>query len=343
MLDINQLEKIYKRLGDDLSKEIFKNRFMYSISHDTKWIFETIKTVPYGKAFLDELNSCAAKGEMVIFGAGVWGKDLYRITGDYPWKCFVDSNPKTEEMEGIPVVAYEDFIDTYHGENIFISSRIHHKEMYHQLMNSKVPDDKIVNVGKMLDDLSICQYFDLEYLQPAKGKEVFVDVGSFDGMTSVYFSQWSKSDIFVYAFEPDPRNAARCHENLKKQKIPHKVILKGAWNEETTVQFRTAANGSSSVSEGGEDSIEVTSLDKALFDIPVSFIKMDIEGSEMQALLGAQKIITANKPKLAISIYHKYEDIWELPEIILQIHPKYKLYLRHYSVTDFETVLYAIP
>lgn len=61
------------------------------------------------------------------------------------------------------------------------------------------------------------------------------------------------------------------------------------------------------------------------------------------ALYGAQKVIVENRPKLAISIYHKPEDIWEIPSIVLQYNPDYKLYIRHYSLTDFETVLYALP
>ena len=69
---------------------------------------------------------------------------------------------------------------------------------------------------------------------------------------------------------------------------------------------------------------------------------MDIEGTEMEALKGAEYIIKKYKPKLAISIYHKPEDIVEIPKYILNINPDYKLYLRHYSDNAGETVLYAI-
>jgi len=343
VFDIEKIRKIYDNLGDDLSKEIFKNRFMYSISHDMKWIFENVKSVQGGKEFLERLDCCARNGEMVIFGAGVWGKDLYKVTKDYPWNCFVDSNPKSNEFEGLPVVSYADFLSQYHGEYIFISSRIHYRAMYQQLIDSNISEDKIINVGKMLDDLAKCQYFDLEYLQPAEQKEIFVDTGSFDGMTSVFFGQWSKPDMLVYAFEPDALNAEKCHENLEKNNIPHEVILRGAWSEDTTLKFQAVANGTSSVNEFGEESIKVTTLDKVLGNEPVTFIKMDIEGSELQALIGAKDTITKNKPKLAISIYHKDEDVWELPEIILKYNPNYRLYLRHYSLTDYETVLYAVP
>lgn len=74
----------------------------------------------------------------------------------------------------------------------------------------------------------------------------------------------------------------------------------------------------------------------------VTFIKMDIEGAEYNALLGCKKIIREQKPKLAICIYHKPEDIIEIPELILSINKEYQFYIRHYSTTWAETILYAL-
>lgn len=69
---------------------------------------------------------------------------------------------------------------------------------------------------------------------------------------------------------------------------------------------------------------------------------MDVEGHEEKTLLGARKTIASQHPILAISIYHKREDIWNLPSIILDMYSGYRFYLRHYSVRTIETVLYAI-
>jgi hypothetical protein len=68
---------------------------------------------------------------------------------------------------------------------------------------------------------------------------------------------------------------------------------------------------------------------------------MDIEGAELNALKGARRIIEEQTPKLAICVYHKPKDIWEIPQLILDICPRYKFYLRHYSFSPTETVLYA--
>lgn len=83
-------------------------------------------------------------------------------------------------------------------------------------------------------------------------------------------------------------------------------------------------------------------LDEIAGDRRITFIKMDIEGAEKEALVGAQNIIRNQKPKLAISIYHKKEDIWELPALLLEMNPEYQFYLRHYSLREAETVLYAV-
>ena len=69
---------------------------------------------------------------------------------------------------------------------------------------------------------------------------------------------------------------------------------------------------------------------------------MDIEGAELEALKGAKETIKRNHPKLAICVYHKPEDIVDIPKFILELDPEYKLYLRHYSDNAGETVLYAI-
>ena len=74
----------------------------------------------------------------------------------------------------------------------------------------------------------------------------------------------------------------------------------------------------------------------------VTFIKFDIEGAELEALKGAKGIISSYRPKLAICLYHKKEDYWQIPYYVKELVPEYKLYIRHYSNYSSETVLYAI-
>lgn len=82
-------------------------------------------------------------------------------------------------------------------------------------------------------------------------------------------------------------------------------------------------------------------LDNLFIDTPITFIKMDIEGAEKESILGAKEIIKKYKPKLAICVYHKLEDIYMIPKMIKELVPEYKLYLRHHSLGMWETVCYA--
>ena len=95
------------------------------------------------------------------------------------------------------------------------------------------------------------------------------------------------------------------------------------------------------MSESGNIEVPVADIDSLVND-QVTFIKMDIEGSEYEALKGAKNTIKMYKPRLAISVYHKLQDIWDIPKLILELNPNYKLYFRHYSIAEDETVLYAI-
>lgn len=82
----------------------------------------------------------------------------------------------------------------------------------------------------------------------------------------------------------------------------------------------------SNFSSQGDSVVLLNALDNMIGAEQVSYIKMDVEGFEQKALLGAKRIIEEQFPTLAVSIYHKREDIWKLPELILRINPKYKFF-----------------
>jgi FkbM family methyltransferase len=188
-------------------------------------------------------------------------------------------------------------------------------------------------------------YFSDDVIMFSEG-EVFVDGGAYDGATTLNFIERVKGKYKkIYAFEADSLNYEKTHESLKKHENVETVFA-GLWHENGELSFMSVESEWARISETGTSVIPAVALDDYFKDKPISeyptFIKMDIEGAEKSALLGAREVIKKARPKLAISVYHKPEDIYELPELIKEINPDYQLYLRHYTNGAFETVLYAI-
>jgi hypothetical protein len=109
------------------------------------------------------------------------------------------------------------------------------------------------------------------------------------------------------------------------------------------VRFEETGTIDSKVCTQGGAEVECVPLDEMFAQTPVSMIKMDIEGAEYDALLGARQVIQRDRPVLAICIYHTQSDIWRIPLLVREMVPEYRLYLRAYEGDGFQTVMYAVP
>ncbi len=187
-------------------------------------------------------------------------------------------------------------------------------------------------------------YFDKDIIR-LTSNEVFADVGVFDGGSSINFVENTKGAYNkIYLFEPNQEAIAMCKESLSVMSIDnYELFPVGLWDKKEMLSF-SGSGASFSLNDGNENelSIPVNSLDNLIGENEVTFIKMDIEGAEFKALQGAKKSIMKHKPKLAISLYHKPEDLFEIPSYIRSLVPEYKFYLRHYSSNWCDTVLYAV-
>ena len=171
----------------------------------------------------------------------------------------------------------------------------------------------------------------------------FVDIGCYDGEDTIRYLNLSKNpDSPVMAFEADPENYEVCKKNLKEF-TSIRLFPFGIGMETSKKKFYREGNVNARFSEEGDIEIQVYPLDKFMNISDIGMIKIDVEGLEYDVLKGAKNIISKKKPIIAISVYHKCEDIWNLPNVILDLHPNYRFYLRHYSVGITDTVLYAIP
>lgn len=339
---MEKIKKVYSLLADKKSKIIFENGVLYRITGDYKFIRKLIRmNGGTGEEIYKMLYNTT--GPIAIFGSGITGRTVLSRNSDLKFSCFIDNFKYGQECNGLPVISPNEFKNMGDGIIIIPETKLH-LEMYNQLIGMGFDKERIIDQMAVHLKLAHLQYFDLPQLKTRKEKkEVFVDGGAYDGTNSIEFTKWCAdvTEKSIYAWEPDAMIRETCNARLGKMGVEYKIISKGLWDKTDILRFDMRGNSCSSVSDEGIVTIEVDSIDNVIRE-PVTFIKMDIEGAEYQALLGAKNMIAQHKPKLAISVYHKPDDLWELPYLIYTLNPTYTFYLRHYSLDSNEIVLYAI-
>ena len=190
--------------------------------------------------------------------------------------------------------------------------------------------------------------------------EHFVDCGAFDGDTiRELLSGRHLGFDRITAFEPGPANFQKLSGFVGglppdiRQRIhlqPRAVGLNSstlAFNAETSVSSAVAGRGThvGPAAKAADQQITVgcVSLDEVLTETPPTFTKMDIEGSEMDALRGARKLIQLHRPVMAVCAYHLPEDLWNIPTFLLSIYGDYRIFFRSYNQEGFDIVCYAVP
>ena len=191
------------------------------------------------------------------------------------------------------------------------------------------------------------QYFPKDVLSIGD-REIFIDCGAFVGDTInnlfVTAKRINKKIEKIVAFEPEHRN---CILLKKYYSNDERVISIEAGVSDKDKNMRLVGESTYAKlvpeSEGKGKAIKLTSIDDTKECYDATYIKMDIEGAEMDALKGAAETIKRNKPKLAICIYHSNKDMVRIIPFVHELNPDYKLYVRHHSRDTSETVLYAVP
>lgn len=187
------------------------------------------------------------------------------------------------------------------------------------------------------------QYF-VNDIPFSKGYSRFIDCGAFDGDTARELKKHKGEIDAIALFEPDNNNFKKLCKTLKGIKIAKEQIVFpcGVWKSTEMLRFRSGVESSSSISSDGDTFIQCIAIDDVIGDFAPTFIKMDIEGSEYEALKGASQTVKKYVPDMAISVYHNIEHLWEIPLLIKGIDPSYKFYLRSHGLNGMETILYAI-
>lgn len=170
--------------------------------------------------------------------------------------------------------------------------------------------------------------------------EVYIDLGAYNGDTSLEFAAAANNKYkHIYAFEPNPKNYKKLCKNTQTLH-DFTAFNAAAWKEDTTLRFTKNEGRMSRNSASGEVEISALSADNA---VPgrATLIKLDVEGSEREAILGARRHISGGA-SVECALYHRNEDMFALPLMLLEINPDYKLYVRHrLYIPAWETNLYA--
>jgi FkbM family methyltransferase len=190
-------------------------------------------------------------------------------------------------------------------------------------------------------------YFPMDLIAPSD-EEVFVDCGSFQGdILPSFTSHWNSKFQHVFALEPDPLNRLVLETNTSKMGLTDRVTILpyAVGNQSGLVSFASTGAVTSQIVEKGSEaiSVECRRLDDISWPLTPTYIKMDIEGAEPQAIAGASALIRQHHPILAVCTYHRSEHLWQIPNLIQSIAPEYNLFLRRYAEECWEGVCYAIP
>lgn len=179
--------------------------------------------------------------------------------------------------------------------------------------------------------------------------EVYVDCGAYNGDTVLRFMEAVKKWREIHAFEMDRENYDKMVKSINDVRDVF-LYNEGVWSENKEIAYGCGSGSNEprsgisimKLNDGKQHVAHAVKLDDVFRDKKVTLIKMDIEGAETDALVGAKELIHRHRPKLAICVYHKTSDFWNIPLLLKQWVPEYHLRLRHHAVVNcWGTVLYA--
>lgn len=339
-----------------------------------------------------------------IFGSGNFGRDLCKILTNvgYHIQGFIDSDPKSEKVFDLPVLAWREL---HPGQlNAQLAIGIFNRdtplnelesiaksagfidilmpwELYTQFSTQlgwrfwlKEPGfildnlSAIENTYRILADdtsrqclLNICafrlgqntsyasfrhsdpQYFNDLTLEPLKGRKLnYVDGGAYRGETLLALAAQAEVSN-AYLFEPDPENFIALVNTIKSTMLLAVCMPLALADSYGTLSFNAGNGEGCAITREGDQHIAAVALDEVLQGHPLDVIKLDVEGGEIAALHGASGLIKRYRPVLAISLYHRPPDVWEIPELLSLICEDYLFYIRQHHYNSFDAVLYAIP
>ncbi|MBQ7587988.1 MAG: FkbM family methyltransferase [Lachnospiraceae bacterium] len=367
------IEECWKHFRDFASKTENYNIFIYGSGIYGRFLFNALTDIGLGKSIKAFLNDFANEQEIVLGRPVQKPSEVSLNSDDDIVVVGIQDNGSIIEFLERSNIRYisADYVQWFYQNNLMytvyrcievssITDMVFKIDFYYRNMYGKdkeildlydEPLSKEIIKNRLLfyrtGDCSYIEstvknyteYFHEEYFH-ISDNEVYVDVGAFDGDSIEAFTNYTDGKYSkIVAIEPDRMN----YEKLEKSvgKYQNCMLLRCATGDCNDVAvFEAKGTMGSSLGENGEE-VEIRKLDDILEDTHPTLIKMDIEGAEFDTLKGSVKIIMRDKPKLIVCLYHKMEDIINIPRFIHEIVPEYKFKVRQHSNTMWDTVLYA--
>ena len=327
-------------LIDKKSRVIFDARNDYKTYKSLNSFYQIIKAnnEKYSFREVDEYISKSGLDKMYIWGNNDYSLYSYNLLKDAGYNVRgLIVNKVNAKCENDYVVELEGVMERLNDAFIILFDR-DLNDVPAEVLNQ----EKVLNLYSHVVGRTGNQYFD--YFS-ALGEEYFVDAGSLDGETSMKFIKWCKGNYgAIYAFEANPLMIDSCLKQLKKNTIVEKLHFYGCalWNKKELVMFdNSGSKWDAHVCEEDGVIVQADSIDNLLLGRKVTFMKFDIEGSEINALTGAKNCIMQNRPRMAISVYHNDSDLENIMSFLIGLNLGYSFALRHYHSDSIETILYA--
>jgi len=341
---------VYEFLQDKKSREVFMAR-QYAAQQKSVDFTDVFDGRPVKS--MTELHSTMSEQTFVCYGAGAGCGIFLREMSKHDLKknCRaifdMDESLHGSVVEEVAISQFEQRIADEVSKIVITPFTYSvNGDVKNHLISTGVDESKLVSLSDYIAINDLKAYFDAQICGKPESDEIFVDAGCLDFSTASHFLKYCPNALKIYAIEPNSNQIAVIKRNIKKTGFNNVEIISGAlWSHDTKLSFDVQETKSASRVSANElsEKVNAYALDSIVkTNERITFIKMDIEGAELEALKGGEATIKLYKPKLAISIYHKPMDYVDIPLYIKSIVPEYKLYLRHYTSFDGETVLYAV-
>jgi len=227
------------------------------------------------------------------------------------------------------------------------------EDLYHRLSDQRSKDSFVAYLmAKSRQDMKYLpaifertQYFPQGIFE-LTDKESYFDCGAFVGDTIADFLKATGGRYHrIWAAEPDINNFRQLQKYVEKEGLKNiEIINKGVYSASGRLPFRTEGSMLSKITDDSltDNSIETDTIDNIAAGAPVTYIKFDVEGAELEALKGAEQTILRHHPIMGVSIYHRERDFIDIPTFIDKLADNYKFYFRAHKKLAFDAVLYCV-